>query len=279
MTSIPKTVQVFLPDGNARSVRIAEITSRTIQVVQVPRGKLKAAKDRDEVGRVGVYFLFGETEDVGKPSAYIGEAENCYDRLMGHHRQKEFWDTAVVVTSKTLSFTKAHARYLEYDCIRKARKADRYKLQNDNTPSKPHIPEPMRAELQDNLGTIQTLLSVLGHPVLNPVTTSKTRRLLVCQGRGADAKGEYTEEGLVVFKGSTAAIDLSDSAGSTVRLRRERLREEGVLTMNGETLAFTEDHPFKSPSGAAGVVLGRNANGWTEWADEHGHTLDELERQ
>ncbi len=29
--SRPKTVQIYLPDGNARSVRVAEITSRTVQ--------------------------------------------------------------------------------------------------------------------------------------------------------------------------------------------------------------------------------------------------------
>lgn len=115
--SRPKTIQIFLPDGNARSVRVAEVTSRTVQAVQVPRSKLNAADERDEVQRVGVYFLFGETEDnPGKPVAYIGEAENCYERLVGHHREKEFWNTALVITSKTQSFTKAHARYLEYDC-------------------------------------------------------------------------------------------------------------------------------------------------------------------
>ena len=30
-SSRPKTVQIYLPDGNARSVRVAEITSRTVQ--------------------------------------------------------------------------------------------------------------------------------------------------------------------------------------------------------------------------------------------------------
>jgi hypothetical protein len=30
-----KTIQIFLPDGNPRSVKIAEITSRTVQVLLV----------------------------------------------------------------------------------------------------------------------------------------------------------------------------------------------------------------------------------------------------
>ena len=280
----PKTIQIFLPDGNARSVRIAEITSRTVQATQIPRSKLKAAESRDEVQRVGVYFLFGETEDeAGKPVAYVGEAENCYQRLVEHHRSKDFWNTAVAVTSKTLSFTKAHARYLEYDCIRKARDADRFRLENNQTPAEPHIPEPMLAELRDNFGTIQALLSVLGFPILDPLTTKDqrtgTRGILYCSGKDAEARGEYTEDGLVVFEGSTANPRTVPSAGDSIRRRRERLQEDGVLQPDDGVLVFQEDHAFNSPSGAAGTVLGRSANGWREWVDGQGRTLDELERQ
>ena len=64
---------------NARSLRIAEVTSRTVQAVQVPRSKLKVAKGHEEVQRVGVYFLFGEPEgETGKPPAYIGEAYKTF---------------------------------------------------------------------------------------------------------------------------------------------------------------------------------------------------------
>jgi len=112
-------------------VRIAEVTSRTVQAIQVPRSELRAAEGRDEVQRVGVYVLVGETEnEAGKPVAYVGEAENCYERIAYHHRRKDFWNTTVAVTSKTQSFTKAHARYLEYDCLRTARAADRFRLRN-----------------------------------------------------------------------------------------------------------------------------------------------------
>ena len=38
--NIGKTIQIFLPDGNPRSVKIAEITSRTVQAILIPRSKL-----------------------------------------------------------------------------------------------------------------------------------------------------------------------------------------------------------------------------------------------
>ena len=48
----PKTIQIFLPDGNPRSVRIAEVTNRTVPAVEVPRTKLDVAAGREEVRHV-----------------------------------------------------------------------------------------------------------------------------------------------------------------------------------------------------------------------------------
>jgi hypothetical protein len=280
----PKTVQIYLPDGNARSIRIAEITSRTIQAVQIPRQKLEAAGKREEVRRAGVYFLFGDVgDDASKPPAYIGEAENCFQRILGHHQRKDFWTTAVSITSKTRSFTKAHAQRLEYDCIRTAQGAERFRLKNTQMPAEPHIPEAMLAQLRDNFGTIQTLLSMLGYPILDPIAkeedTDDGGTKLYCEGNGAEATGEYTEDGLVVFEGSIARLKTQPSASDTIERRRENLREDGVLEREGDHLVFRENHVFNSPSAAVGVVMGRNGNGWYGWKDENGQNLHELERQ
>lgn len=120
---------------------------------------------------------------------------------------------------------------------------------------------------------------MLGFPILDPLTTGDERQILVCKGKNAEAKGEYTEEGLVVFEGSHARPETTPSVGDVIPRRRERLREDGVLAQDGNRLVFLEDYAFNSPSGAAGVILGRKASGWREWRDVDGRTLDELERQ
>lgn len=75
-------------------------------------------------------------------------------------------------------------------------------------------------------------------------------------------------------------------AGSQVNLGRaiiknvsaERAREElfggatGIVTLG-------EDREFTSPSSAAVFVLGGSQNGWTEWKDDQGNTLDSVYRQ
>ena len=53
--------------------------------------------------------------------------------------------------------------------------------------------------------------------------------------------------------------------------------DEGVLVDRGEHFEFSDDYIFSSPSTAAAIVIGRNANGLTEWKTKNGKTLKESE--
>ena len=280
MKATPRTIQFFLPDGNARSIRIAEITSRIIQAIQIPRNKLSEAGKREETRNVGVYFLFGENEETGQSSVYIGEAENCHNRLVQHNRGKDFWDTAVIIKSKTSSFTKAHTKYLEWYCYEETVKANRYALDNSTVPAKPHVSEPVEADLMDNYETIKVLLSSLGFPVLEQlVASSKPSEMLYCKGRGVEATGQYLDDGFLVFKGSGCQTNRVPSAGPYIKNNQKRLEDGGVIELQGDSYVFVKDHLFTSPSMAANAVLGRHANGWMFWKDSKGRTLDELKRK
>ena len=279
MGAIGKTIQIFLPDGNPNSLKISEITSRTVQVLLVPRPKLAYANTRPELGGIGTYFLAGSAEDESKPLLYVGEAENCSHRLRQHNREKDFWSSALVVVSKTQYFTKTHIRFLEWFCFEKAREVSRYRLENSQIPSRPFVPEPVEADLLDIFDTVKILATTLGHPVFEPISKVAPKKVLVCKGRDAIAKGAYTEEGLVVYSGSIANLKESRTAGSWVKRVRRKLIEEGTLLEHDGVLAFQSDHIFSSPSAAAVAVLARRANGWTEWKFPNGKTLDEVVRQ
>jgi predicted GIY-YIG superfamily endonuclease len=152
MKQTGKTIQIYLPDGNPRSLKIAEITSRTVSAILIPRSKLDESAKRGELNNVGVYLLFGSEES--KPQVYIGEAENCLSRLKQHNKSKDFWTHAIAFISKTQYFTKTHIKFLEWLCCEVAIKANRYTLENGNSPSKPHVSEPVEADLYDNFDTI-----------------------------------------------------------------------------------------------------------------------------
>ena len=58
---------------------------------------------------------------------------------------------------------------------------------------------------------------------------------------------------------------------------RKDFIEQGVIIENGQHLVFTQDQVFSSPSTAAGVILGRTANGRIEWKNGEGITLKEIQ--
>ena len=132
------------------------------------------------------------------------------------------------------------------------------------------------------------MLATLGQPIFEPLTgapvgddgTARPPELFYCKGPEANGVGEYTSEGFVVHKGSTARVgNVASLQGTSHERFREQLVTDGVLKLQGTQYVFTRDYLFPSPSTAAIAVLGRSANGWVEWKATSGRTLDELKRQ
>ncbi len=280
----PQTIQIYLPAGDPRGMRVAEITTRIVRVIEVPRSQLADFLKKPEAQQVGVYFLMGELSEAGLPRVYIGQSGNVGNRLVQHNQSKDFWNRALVVISLTNSMTQTHALFLEWFALSEATKAGRYSLENGNTGSQPYTPAPLQADCHEIHETAATLLATLGQPIFEPLTNAPTakgeKELFYCKGPAANGVGEYTSEGFVVHKGSTARIEIVASIKGTSQERfRQQLVTDGVLTLNGDHYVFTRDHLFSSPSMAAIAVLGRSANGWLEWKTEQGQTLDGAKRQ
>lgn len=286
--SRPQTIQIFLPSGDPRGMRVAEITTRIVRVIEVPRSQLADFLKMPEAQQVGVYFLMGELSEAGLPRTYIGQSGSVGKRLEQHHQNKDFWNRAFVLISLTNSLTQTHGLFLEWLAIAEATKAGRYGLENGNTGSQPYTPAPLQADCHEIHETAATLLATLGQPIFEPLTSAPTAKgiveLFYCKGSGADGVGEYTTEGFVVHKGSKGRAEIVPSIQGTSHERmRSQLIMEGVLAENagsaGSMLVFTRDHLFSSPSTAAMAVMGRSANGWVEWKTASGKTLDEVKRQ
>ena len=275
----PLTIQIYLPFGDPQGIRVAEITTRTVQVFDVPRSEIAAFFAMPEANQVAVYFLFGDEVEDRRTQCYIGQTNSVRQRFKDHLTQKAFWSRALVAVSRTNTKTDTHARYLEWKSIQQGHEAGRYALENGNTGSRPHTPAPLQAECEEIFDTISTLLATLGFPLFQPLATAapKSTDLMVhCHARGAEAKGVYGSDGLTVFKGSTCAPEPAQRATSdALRVRRQRLLEDGTLVEVDGITEFTRDTLFKTPSGAAQIVLFRSANGWVEWKTPTGMTLAE----
>lgn len=281
MNQTPKTIQIFLPGGDPQGIRVAEITTRILQVIEVPRKLLGDFFQMPESNQVGVYFLFGESEGE-EPNVYISQTGDLSTRLKKHNNTKDFWERALVVISRTNSLTQTHAVFLEWYCLQACRKAERFADENGNSGSQPHTPAPLEADCLEIFDTAKTLLATLGYPVFDPVSSniaSDQDEILFCNSSGVDGRGLYTTEGFVVLKGSSGPLRKPSTKGRLADRIREKLIKNKIYQIEGDRIVCLKDHLFKSPSGAAVSLLGRNVNGWTVWRDKDGRTLDELKRQ
>jgi hypothetical protein len=73
-------------------------------------------------------------------------------------------------------------------------------------------------------------------------------------------------------------ISETNSCPDTVRVLRQKLRDEGVLAEKSESLLFTADHAFNSPSLAAAVIYGGSVNGRTAWKNSDGRSINDLDK-
>jgi predicted RNA-binding protein with TRAM domain len=105
--------------------------------------------------------------------------------------------------------------------------------------------------------------------------------VLFCRNKGAEARGQRTANGFVVFHGSTAVLDERPSAESYpyVVAQRKQLIGDGTLIEKDGFLVFTKDAEFSSPSAAAVVIHGGSANGLIAWKTKDGKSLKQLDEQ
>jgi len=285
-----RTIKIFLPNGEPTGIKILDIHNRTIEATYIPRIYLDNVKEEEHLQGVGIYFLVGE-EDVGKAKVYIGEAENVAKRLLQHNAQKDFWNYAITITSNNRGLTKTHIKFLEWLCYSKAKDTNRIIIENSTIPNKPHLQRAMEADLHDNFEDIELLISTLGLPIFTPLIASRKivgekssqdlqdDEIFYISTRGAAGRGIYSTEGFVGLAGSKFTEDTVNSFTLKNKELRNNLIENNLLIKKDNYLILQENYKFNSPSEAASIISGREANGWTEWKLENGKTLDDVYRK
>lgn len=277
-----KTIKIFLIDGEPNGLKTAELSNWVGQAIVIPRNKLKEIKQRAECNKPAVYFLIGkENEEALLQTAYIGEAENLWNRLSTHDSSKDFWQTAIAFVSKDNNLTKAHVKYLESKCLDLAKIAKRFDLDNGKESSLSPLPEADIAEMEEFLENLKLLLSALGYLILQEVISKEQKNtsdpLFICKGKEALATGRMTNEGFVVYKDSTATTNISNAVIERNQRVIEKLISHNYITKQNDSLyVFTKDYVFNSPSAASDIILGNSTSGWKKWKSENGATLEEI---
>jgi len=281
MKKFGKTIKLFLIDGEPNGRMTCELSNWTGKAYKIPRLQIKESYDRKDLKKTGIYLLFGK-DNEGRNLIYIGEAESIIDRLKQHISQKEFWNEVILFISKDENLNKAHIKYLENRLYEIANKVKRYSLENNSTPTKSSISESEIAEMEEFIENIKLLTNTLGHKVFESlvdesITIADKNIFLINAARGAKGKGLPSSNGFIVLKGSEIAISTVNSMQKSLLNIRQKLIDEKILIEENTKLILNQDYEFSSPSTAAAIVMGRNANGLIEWKLKNGENLRDFE--
>jgi len=269
-----QTITTFLIDGDPKGAQYVMISNKRCQMYIIPRSNLDVLK-RAELQTPTFYILLGE-DDNAKPKAYIGETENFRERVRDHDSRKAFWNRALLFISMGENLTKGDVQYLEYLGIKNARESNRFVLdENKQTPKAPNLPEHLRDNMDQFFDDVKFLTAFSGCNIFE-LSKSNEKHLFHLTARGCNATGYYDAQGFTVLKGSIIANTYTDSFHLVKH--REAFIKDYIDNENGK-LVINCDTTFNSPSTAAAICCGRNSNGWKDWKDEQGQSLDSVYRK
>ena len=275
------SIRLFLAEGTPDGLWVVEKSNWTGLALMAPRSRYPVLRARAELSGPGVYVLVGPPEGGAKTSRiYIGETDVLRDRLDSHQSKKDFWTKVVIFTAKDANLNKAHVRYLESRLLAIASEANRAELDNGSGSSLPSLSEADRADMEAFLADMLLIYPVLGLNAFEKAEESSPTTAierLHLTGKGTTAEGHEAADGFVVYQGATARLDTVPSMHTYVRTLRDNLTAAAVLVVEAGHLRLTQDYVFGSPSTAAMVLLGRPANGRTEWKNASGVTLKEIQ--
>lgn len=277
--SFNKTIQMYIFDGNPNGRIMCELSNWNGRVYKISRNELLKFSQREDSQNTGVYFLFGK-DDENNDTVYIGEAEKMIVRLKQHLKDSEYWNDCIAVISKDNLLNKAHVKYLENAFYMLAQKSGRYNILNSTVPTCSSVSEYDEAMLQEFISNAKLLVNTLGYKAFDTIDDSNVNQrdeaeyFYIKAARGANAKGLIVSDGFAVMKGSIIASSTVLSMSESLKNRRNSLIKKGIVNENFE---FTKDYIFTSPSLAASIVMGRSANGLTEWKNNKNKSIKNLE--
>ena len=294
MAKRSKNINMFLIDGEVTGKIKCTLSNWTGVIYKIPRIQLGDLKSRDEMKQSGIYFLFGRDEDKQKDVTYIGQAttrkngEGVLLRIQELTRDihADYFNDVIILTTQNNSFGPTEISYLENKFTQLAKEAGRYIVKNGNDPNPGNVTEEKESELDEIVENTLMIIGTLGYRVFVPMTKKVSqdltdnhstylylKRKTKKSNKVIEATCERTTEGFVVLEGSQVEIKDSPYLPASLKEMRQNLIASRVI----QDGVLTEKQLFSSPSYAAAFLLGMQTNGRTDWKDQDGRTLKELE--
>ena len=276
--STSKKVEIIFHNGQPDGIRTIRRNLSTMTVYVIPRPLLSDAKSITGVNKPGIYYLISESDNSNIAQIYIGQTRNGITRLDDHNRLKDFWNKAVLFLSDSKTFSLDMISGLEKYAIQKAMESKRYTVMNSVVP-KYEIDEYDLASVEEIYDEIQFIMATLGYKMDNAIASVNEAKILHTTRNGIKALGVYDGEKFDVLEGSQIVKNAVKSVSPSVEKQRQNAFKDDSISESDGSPVLNVSMSFSSPSTAASFVLGCSANGWIEWKDKDGNTLDQIYRK
>ena len=276
--AISKKLEIIYHNGQPDGIRSIRRHLSTMTTYVIPRPLLSEAKKLSGINRPGIYYLISENDDNKIAQIYIGQTRNGVVRLDDHNRSKDFWNKVIMFLADNKTFSLDMISGLEAYAIAKAHDSKRYKVENSVNP-KYEIDEYDLPLIEEVYEEIQFIMATQGYKMNNAKSSIDESKVLHTTRNGISAFGIYNGESFDVLEGSQIDLDAEFFEWKSIKTQRQNSFNNGEIIQKDGKYYITVSITFKNPSAAAVFVLGHNANGWLEWKDKDGKTLDELYRK
>lgn len=275
--AISKKLEIIYHNGQPNGIRSIRRHLSTMTTYVIPRPLLSEAKKLSGINRPGIYYLISENDDNKIAQIYIGQTRNGVVRLDDHNRSKDFWNKAIMFLADNKTFSLDMISGLEAYAIGKAHDSKRYKVENSVNP-KYEIDEYDLPLIEEVYEEIQFIMATQGYKMDNSKVSLNEANTLHTTRNAVLAFGVYDGEHFEVLEGSEIDMNRKCHSATMEKQRQTALANGNIVFVDGK-YKLTVSVSFTSPSSAGMFVLGGSINGWVEWKDKDGKTLDELYRK
>lgn len=275
--SVTKKLEIIYYNDQPDGIRSVRRNLSTMTTYIIPRTLLSEAKEITGINRQGIYYLISENDENRIASIYIGQTRNGIARLDEHNRSKNFWNKAIMFLSDKKTFSLDTISGLETYAIKMANESKRYKVENAVNP-KYEIDEYDLSSIEEIYDEIQFIMATQGYKMDRSKGSIEEASVFHTTRNNTAALGRYDGERFEILEGSQIDMGRSCHSPAIDRQRRNAL-QNGEIVFDGAIYKLRVSLSFSSPSSAAVFVLGTSANGWVEWKNKDGKTLDEIYRR
>lgn len=171
MNAQAKTINLLLYDGSLNGVISIEDSGwNSGELYSAPREAVSDLLKTDACKKFGVYLL------LSKEKVYIGQSSDLAKRLSQHIIGKEWWESAVILTTNNDSLNHSDIDYIEYVLIEKAFAIERLDCDNKKKGNPPKVDKFRKVVLEQYLEEALFLMQLIGIDVFSGNKAGKHKK-------------------------------------------------------------------------------------------------------